>query len=281
MSSLIPGTFAVIKLSANEAAKTYHSADDRCYFERERDVYQRLGQHPSIAALLRIRDQVIILERGQCPREIGRKQEVSDEKKRDWIAELACGLEYIHSRNVIPADLNAANAIVCKDAPNEEHAKWIDFVGSSIDGSEPLATYDSYSYRPPEPAHTEVSIETDIFAFGCTVYEIETGAPPYFNEMRAMDPGSIIPYVEKRYREVLYPSTENFRYESIITGCWHGRYRSMRDLREELALNDSRQSSAAGYPRLLLGLVSLWRVVRQRVAGFWRFLMPHWLNFSI
>ena len=37
----------------------------------------------------------------------------TDEQKSNWITGLAYGMEYIHSKNVLHADLNAANAIIC------------------------------------------------------------------------------------------------------------------------------------------------------------------------
>ncbi|KIW14111.1 hypothetical protein PV08_06892 [Exophiala spinifera] len=281
MSNNLSGFSVGIKLSGSEAAKVYHSKTDTRYFERERDVYERLGQHPYIARLLRIQGQTIYLERGTCLRQVLRTQDLPIEKKREWIAELACGLEYIHSRNVIHADVNATNAIICKDETNEEHVKWIDFGGSGIDDSEPLAIYDLYNYRTPEPPLPEISIETDIFAFGCTIYEIETGSPPFFNETKEMDPGYVSDYVEERYKQGLFPSTENLRFDSIIKGCWHGRYGSMRDLRNELDLTGARRSPAVGFSGLLLGALFVWRVLRRKVVGVWKFLFSRWLPFTI
>lgn len=155
---------------------------------------------------------------------------------------------------------------------NEEHAKWIDLGGSSIDEHEALTIYDAFSYRAPEPPRPDVSVELDIFAFGCAVYDIETGLAPYFDETKDLDPSYLMTYMEDKYRQGLYPSTENLRYPSIITGCWHERYGSMGDLRRELDLIDARQSSAAGCSRLLLALMSVWRVVREKIVGIWRLL---------
>jgi hypothetical protein len=90
-------------------------------------VYVRLGKHPHIAALLDVQGQKLFLEKGQCLREISQGNTTpTDEQKSNWITGLAYGMEYIHSKNVLHADLNAANAIICKGPADEECTKWID-----------------------------------------------------------------------------------------------------------------------------------------------------------
>lgn len=228
MSSCIQGS------TASHAAKTYIFNVEN--FQRECDVYRRLGKHQHIAELLDVQHQTIILEKGQCLREILQKGNIiTDAQKSNWIQGLACGLEYIHSKNVIHADPNAGNVIIGKGAVKDgDCAKWIDFGGSAIDSHEALACYDEYSYRPPEQPSPAVCKDTDIFAFGCTVFEIETGSPPYHGETKHMSSDETISYVEEKYLERLYPSTANLRFQSIIVGCWQGRYQAMGDLRDDL-----------------------------------------------
>jgi hypothetical protein len=55
-------------------------------------------------------------------------------------------MEYIHSKDVLHADLNAVDAIICKDLADEDCAKWIDFGGSAIDDHEALVIFDELSY---------------------------------------------------------------------------------------------------------------------------------------
>ncbi|EXJ82322.1 serine/threonine protein kinase [Capronia epimyces CBS 606.96] len=231
MSNLIHGSTAQITIETSHAAKTYSSNVEN--LTRELTVYKRLGKHPYVAELLHFQDQTLYLERGQCLRDMLRKCDITDQQKTNWIIGLALGLEYIHSKNVVHADLNAANVIICKVIPNKNCAKWIDFGGSGIDHHQALANYDEYSYQPPQPPNQR----TDIFAFGCTMFEIETGVPPFYKETQGMSVDATISYVEERYTARQYPQTEHLRFHSIITGCWLGRYNSMQELREDLELN--------------------------------------------
>ncbi|OAG42279.1 hypothetical protein AYO21_03447 [Fonsecaea monophora] len=199
-------------------------------FIRECNVLRRLGKHPNAVELLDVQDRTIVLQAGRCLREILKEGDISDEQQEKWIRGLACGLQYVHENNVIHADLNAANAIVSGD----DVAMWLDFGGSQIDDQEALANYDEYSYRSPEYPDPPVSRAMDIFAFGCTVFEIETGAPPFWNETKHMSQDGRMSYVEDMYRQRLFPSAENLRFGPIIMGCWQGRYESMSDLEQDL-----------------------------------------------
>jgi len=276
MSNLIQGSTARIKLTSNYAAKTYLSNGE--YFTRECDVYNRLGEHPNVAKLLNIQGRTIFLERGQCLREILQKRDITDKQKSNLIVELARGLEYIHSNGVVHADISAANVIVCKSVMNKDHAKWIDFGGSAIDDHEALTSYDEYSYRPPEHPHPAVSTGTDIFAFGCTVFEIETGRPPYYKETRGMSSDEVLSYVEESYRERRYPPVQHLRFQSIIMGCWQGRYESMTHLREDITSNNLWQSSATQLSQPWSGLVAEWKVIRGCFAQVWGFAVSRFRN---
>jgi serine/threonine protein kinase len=123
MPELVQGSTALISLEANRAGKSYKGAANIDFFTRECEVYARLGKHPHIATLLEIQHQTIFLEKGQCLRGILQQNNTTDEQKTSWILELARGLEYIHSKNIVHADLNAANIIICRSAQEEDHAK--------------------------------------------------------------------------------------------------------------------------------------------------------------
>lgn len=228
MPKHIQGSTAIIIITGSRAAKIYSGNDEN--FIRECNVFRRLGRHPNVVELHYVQDRTIVLQAGRCLREILKEGDISNEQQEKWVSGLACGLQYMHDNNVIHADLNAANAIISGD----DVAMWLDFGGSQIDDQEALANYDEYSYRPPEHPDPPISQATDIFAFGCTVFEIETGAPPFYNETKHMSQDGKLSYVEDMYRQRFFPSVENLRFRSIIMGCWQGRYESMSELNQDL-----------------------------------------------
>ncbi|KAK5042848.1 hypothetical protein LTR84_012803 [Exophiala bonariae] len=228
MPKHIQGSTARIIITGNQAAKIYSGNDEN--FIREFNVLQRLGKHTNVVEMLDVQDRTIILQAGRCLREMLQEGDISHEQQEKWVCGLARGLQYVHDNNVIHADLNAANVIVSGD----DIAMWIDFGGSQLDDQEALANYDEYSYRPPEHPDAPVNRATDIFAFGCTVFEIETGAPPFYHETKHMSQDGRISYVEDMYRQQLFPSVENLRFRSIIMCCWQGQYESMSALKQDL-----------------------------------------------
>jgi serine/threonine protein kinase len=258
MSTPVQGSTARIIITGNQAEKVYSGNAEN--FRRECEVLQRLKGHPNVVELLEIRERTIVLQAGQCLREVLKKRNVSTKQQEKWVNDLARGLEHMHEKQVIHADVNAANVII-----REDQAMWIDFGGSQIDDQEALANYDEYSYRPPEHADPPVSRATDIFAFGCAVFEIETGAPPFYHETRHMCQNERLSYMEDMYRERCFPSVESLRFRPIITGCWHGRYSSMSDLREELKSMEVQRSRQPPSCNLLATITA----IRNRLLRLW------------
>ena len=257
MPKHVQGSTARIIITGNQATKIYSGNDEN--FIRECNVLQRLGRHPNVVKLLDVQDRKIILQAGRCLREILKEGDISAEQQEKWVSGLARGLQYVHDNNVIHADLNAANIVVSGD----DVAMWIDFGGSQIDDQEALANYDEYSYRPPEYPDPPVSRATDIFAFGCTVFEIETGAPPFYNETKHMSQDGKMSYVEDMYRQQLFPSVENLRFCSIIMGCWQGRFGSMSDLRQELDSTDIHRSQPLSRYDFPAMKTAIWKGLRR------------------
>ena len=277
MSKRVQGSTAIVSISHDQAAKTYRMASNFEFFIRECEVYARLGKHPHVADLLNVQHQTIYLETGRCLREILQGNNITVEQKINWITGLASGLEYIHSKDVVHADLNAANIIIRRGPANKDCSKWIDFGASAIDDREALASYDEYSYKPPEHPKPATSIETDIFAFGCTIFEIETGAPPFYDETKHMSFDERLSYIEERYQKGRYPSIEKLSFKSIIIGCWQGRYKSMTELVEELTSTDFRQPQASHLSYACYGIAAVRKMVQEILSKVWILIISLWL----
>lgn len=98
------------------------------------------------------------------------------------IEQLAEGLEYFHQQNWVHRDLKPDNILV-----NDEELKLIDFAIAqrpktglaklfSLKGK----VQGTRSYMSPEQIRAEpIDCRADIYSFGCTVFELISGKPPY------------------------------------------------------------------------------------------------------
>eukprot|EP01133_Synstelium_polycarpum_P012488 gene12488-14658_t len=99
-----------------------------------------------------------------------------------YIAQVLCGLEYLHRQGVIHRDIKAANLLISTDGS----IKLADF-GVSVKVSDLSADNpdDSFAGTPywmaPEIIQMQgVSTACDVWSLGCTIIELLTGTPPYF-----------------------------------------------------------------------------------------------------
>ncbi|CUI15098.1 ankyrin repeat protein, putative, partial [Bodo saltans] len=98
----------------------------------------------------------------------------------DWCLQVAKGLKYIHSMDVIHLDLKPRNILLFGD----NIVKICDFGTSKLlDGNnEDTTTPKDFTarYVSPESATGEkVSRESDLYSFGCVMLELITGLPPW------------------------------------------------------------------------------------------------------
>ena len=84
----------------------------------ERQIYDCLGLHPCITALLRSQQNMVILERLQHTlrhrlHELrGRDERPASANKARWALQIAEGLQYIHSRGVKQVDIGTYNVLL-------------------------------------------------------------------------------------------------------------------------------------------------------------------------
>lgn len=195
----------------------------------EQKAYRRLGTHPRIAQCRAITHNGLELERGECLRKIlrNRHKTVETHTRFQWALEAAEGLPCIHEKGIIHADVGCHNLIVDRSG----HIKFIDFAGSGLDGSEPLVCYEWCSYRPG----TILDIKTDIFAFGSTLFEIDSGNVPFHKLQEVLGPWELVRKAEERFVAKGYPDMEMLQLKDVITRCWNGEYESMADVRSDIA----------------------------------------------
>lgn len=187
--------------------------------EVERRIYERLSCHPCILRCIRVETRGLVLERLVCPlrkrlRDLRRKGEVpSDETLMKWAGQIIDGLGYIHSKDVLQADIRCHNLLLDEN----DDLKLCDFGGSSIDGEGATVCYER---RSRHPTIQGPSIATEIFALGTTLYEMSTAEPPYPKINSATGE------IQKLYAAGEFPSVEHLMLGRIIKKCWRGSYES-------------------------------------------------------
>lgn len=216
------GSGIVYEIDEKSVLKEFHGDG----IEAERQVLERLGSHANIVRLLGVAENSLILERGRSLRaviqESGADQIPLDTKIR-WLQEAAEGTRYMHYKGIVHADVGCHNWIIV-----DGRLKIIDFEGCSIDGKEAASCYEWFSYKESVPA---VSQQTDIFAFGCAIYEVITGRQPHHDLSESDDRMACI---KQLYAENRYPQVENMPLSDLMEGCWQGSFNSMEEILDQL-----------------------------------------------
>lgn len=209
--------------SSNTVVKYPHQAEEEPAIEVERQIYERFQQHGGHEGLLKYYgtfESGIRLEYASKNglRHYIQTHEINPKQRLQWAQQVASALAFVHSMNVIHADLTCGNISL----DDSLHAKLLDFSGSSLDGSEPFVVVTASHKCPGDDLK---SIRADLFALGSTLYEILTGKPPYYElGLKEME-------ITDLFRQSKYPDTKSLGSMGvIITGCWQGRFVSADDV---------------------------------------------------
>lgn len=178
----------------------------------ESTIYNRLGSHPYITNFLYTYNGMIVLERLQYPlrkrlwdlRDAGALPPAKDVLR--WAIQISQALRHAHSRHVFQVDIGPHNILL----DWSENAKLSDFAGSSIDGSAPSVLPSPHSEHPNMPS-TKPSIQSEMFALGSTLYEVETTQRPYHDKSDKD--------IEELFRAGDYPDTSALMLGEVIRKC--------------------------------------------------------------
>jgi serine/threonine protein kinase len=147
-------------------------------------VYQRLGDHPCIYKYIREDKDGIILERlGENLRKylqrlLQDEKTVGFDQAVEWSCQAVEGLAYIHLKEILQGDIGCYNLLLDQD----NHLKFCDFAGSSIDGEDLTVCCDT-RYQPyTDNSAYPVTFHTELFGLGSLLYKIWTGSMPYQDE---------------------------------------------------------------------------------------------------
>ncbi|KAI5799343.1 kinase-like domain-containing protein, partial [Peziza echinospora] len=192
----------------------------------EKEIYERLQEHPRIAAYRGCTTDGIILDyyrNGTMRNWIQQNSSsLTPIDKQRWLMQICDALNYIHGKNVLHSDISTNNILLC----DHETARWgnfkrcwpwisekkhvdirlCDFAGSSLDGRKASVTYET---RCSRPGKVEIPIVQDeMFAFASVVYEIYTGKRPF--ELVESDEE-----IEEKFERGEFPNTASIRPEWV------------------------------------------------------------------
>ncbi|NOJ98998.1 serine/threonine protein kinase, partial [Corallococcus coralloides] len=193
----LPGKQVAIKVLHGAEALSEEVA---VRFRREAEIASRLG-HPNIVEVLdfdTLEDGTpfMVMEylRGEgLSRRLRKQKQLPLEEVFSITRQMGAALQAAHRAGVVHRDLKPGNVFL---VPTEaggvvgERVKLLDFGISKLVDARTVMTLDSVlmgtpQYMAPEQAmghNSNVDARTDLFAFGCIVYEMLAGRPPYSGE---------------------------------------------------------------------------------------------------
>ena len=217
LAALFPGTQKIIKFPWGEPDTVA-----RCKVEIE--VYRRLQESPhdrptsilQYYGLFEGRATLEYAENGSLRQFLRKtKRPPSEQVILRWAQQAAQALSFCHSHGVLHGDICCSNYFLDHDL----NLKLGDFAGSCIDQSRPSIFY-SHTHQLPD---TDTSLQTEIFAFGSSLYEMVTGSPPYAGMSDAEVEGL---FRSKRFPNVTFVEVLG----TIISRCWRLEFDSMVDV---------------------------------------------------
>jgi serine/threonine-protein kinase len=183
-------------------------------------------------------------------------------------AQIAAGVEAAHDRGVVHRDLKPSNVMLQSDRT----VKVLDF-GLARDASKPATRHGGSTgegfavgtpgYMSPEQARgREVDRRTDIFAFGCVLYECLTGRAAFRGEFPV---DAITATLEREPDWTLLPERTPPRVRDLLANCLakdaKQRLRDIGDARMELERSiERREWTSTGSMRAAQPARRSWRV---------------------
>jgi serine/threonine protein kinase len=185
--------------------------------EHERDILERLGQHPLIIKKFERKDAgQIILQ--YHPRELRDVLLSGTHIHREkWALQITEALAHVHGKDVIHRDFNSRNIRIT----TLEDIVLCDFAGSSLIGHARMGVRAEVRFCRL-PYQSMATVQDDLFSLGSVLYELSTGLVPYAT---LTDEDVVRLYTIKKF-----PPICNLPMGKIIANCWNERYQSANEV---------------------------------------------------
>lgn len=174
---------------------------------------------------------------------------VEQERALDLFMQIGEGLSYAHSRGIVHLDLKPSNVLI-NQSSSAEIAKIVDFGIARImtDNAKELATTDeivgSLLYMSPEQCKGDaVDSRSDIYSFGCLMYEVLTGRAPLVGENPVKTIMKQLHETPRRFSAAFKRLDISPSLETIVMHCLEKnpkeRYQFVEELLKDLELAKS------------------------------------------
>lgn len=194
--------------------------------------------------------------------------------------DIASGLSYAHSQGVLHRDIKPSNIMLVKNERNRDSVKIVDFgIAKNISSLEQHLTttgaiIGTPNFLSPESVEGRVTnIRSEIFSFGCLMFECLSGKPPYDEESTIM---TMMARLEKPPPSL--SEIENYSYpieiETIVSKCLKRdpkeRYANFGELKIDLklvkeAIEDSENPPADRDLNIVtIGLTAIYNLKREK-----------------
>ncbi|KAJ5726032.1 kinase-like domain-containing protein [Penicillium malachiteum] len=213
------------QLEGSWEAQEVHTSKEK--FEKERQIFEILGEHPRIVRCLGIAEvhRGFLLEEAShgdlhgYMKNHGKDMDMSLRLK--WRSQAVEAIEFIHKHNVHHFDMSPYNMLVHADSNNDLNLLLCDFGFSGI-GDKKHACGHTPGFFDPE--WTISPVYQDLFGLASIFYLIMTGSYPYADVMQndTTEEADAVLHLIRWERK--FPSVDEIPGGSVILNAWQRVY---------------------------------------------------------
>lgn len=159
---------------------------------------------------------------GSLKRALLKNEKILDQRKRLLIAmDVAFGMEYLHSKNMIHFDLKSDNLLVNLRDPQRPICKIADLGLSKVKRQTLISggMRGTLPWMAPELLNGDTSLvsnKVDVFSFGIVMWELMTGQEPYHD----MHYGAVLGGIVSNTLRPQVPESCDPEWRSLMEQCW-------------------------------------------------------------